>query len=60
MGEIRVACRVVLGKHEGRRPVGRTGLVDGGIILKQIFSKLVWRVLNGLIWPRIGASGGLL
>jgi len=24
MGEIRDACRVVLGKHEGRRPLGIT------------------------------------
>jgi len=24
MGEIRGACRVVLGKHERRRPLGRT------------------------------------
>ena len=56
MEEIRGACRVVLEKHEGRRPLGRTKLVDGRIILKQIFSKLVGSAWNGLIWPRIGGK----
>jgi hypothetical protein len=60
MREIRGACRFVLGRHEGRRPLGRTRLVDGRIILKQIFRQLVGRAWNGLIWPRIGTSGGLL
>jgi len=35
-------------------------LVDGRIILKQIFSKLVGSAWNGLIWPRTGVSGSLL
>ena len=40
--------------------LGELKLVDCRIILKQIFSKLVGSAWNGLIWPRIGASVGLL
>jgi hypothetical protein len=60
MWEIRDGCRVVLGKHEGRRPLGRTRLVDCRIILKQTFSKLVGIAWNGLIWPTAGTNGVLL
>jgi hypothetical protein len=52
------AYRILEGRHEGRRPLGRTG-VDGRIILKWIFRK--WNgAWTGLSWLRIGAVGGLL
>jgi hypothetical protein len=34
--------------------------VDGRIILKRIFKKLDGMAWTGLIWLRIGTSGGLL
>jgi hypothetical protein len=36
MGEKKVACSFLVGKPEGRRPLGRSG-IDGRIILKWIF-----------------------
>jgi hypothetical protein len=51
--------RVLLGKTEGKKPLGRPrrGYEDNnGMDLQQIGSG-VW---NGLIWLRIGTSGGLL
>jgi len=44
MGERRGVCRVLVGKTEGKRPLGRPG-VDGRIILRWIFRKwdvVVW------------------
>jgi hypothetical protein len=38
MGEWRGAHRVLVGRPEGRRPLGRSGIV-GRIILKWIFGK---------------------
>jgi hypothetical protein len=35
------ACRVLVGKPEGKRPLGRPG-IDGRIILRLIFRKFVW------------------
>jgi hypothetical protein len=38
MGQRRGACRVLVGKGEGKKPFGRPG-VDGKIILKWIFKE---------------------
>jgi hypothetical protein len=61
MGERRGVYRVLVGKHEGKRPLERSR--DGRIILRWIFRKwdigagLDW---TGLIWLRIGTCGGHL
>jgi hypothetical protein len=58
MGEGRGVHRVLVGKPEGKRPLGRPRL-DGRIILRWIFRK--WeRVETGWIWLRIGTGGGHL
>jgi hypothetical protein len=59
MEERRGAYRALVGKPEGRRPLGRPG-VDGRIILKWIFERLDVGAQTGLIWLRIGTGGGLL
>jgi hypothetical protein len=46
MGEERGVHRVLVGKSEGKRPLGDTD-VDGRIILRWIFRKLEWVVGNG-------------
>jgi hypothetical protein len=57
MGEKRVAYRVLVGKPEGMRPLGRPG-VDGRIILIWIFRKWVVRAWTASIRLRIGTGGG--
>jgi hypothetical protein len=52
------ACTMV-GKPEGGRLLGRPGR-GGRIILKWIVEKYDGLVWSGLIWLRIGTSGGLL
>jgi hypothetical protein len=58
MGEKRGACRILVGRPEGRHHLGDPG-VDGRIILKWIFKKWdgAWTALS---WLRIGTSDGLL
>ena len=57
MKERRGAYRTLVGKHEGRRPLGRRGRTLR-LILKRIFEK--WDgALTGLIWLRITTGGGL-
>jgi hypothetical protein len=57
MGEGRGAYRILVGRPEGRRPLGR----PRRIILKWIFKKWdgggAW---TGLVWLRTGKGGGLL
>jgi hypothetical protein len=51
--------RVLVGKLEGRRPLGRPRL-DGMIILGWIFRKWDVGVWTGLSWLRIVTVGGHL
>jgi hypothetical protein len=55
-GEGRGVYRVLVGKPEGKRPLG----VDGRIMLGWIFKKWDVGVRSGLGWLRIGIGGGHL
>jgi hypothetical protein len=59
MGEERGVHRVLVGKTEGKRPLGSPD-VDGRIILRVIFRK--WKGVMGTGWNgfRIGTGGGHL
>ena len=59
MEEGRGVHRVLVGKPEGKRPLGRPRL-DGRIILRWIFSKWEEVVGTGWSWLRIGTGGGHL
>jgi len=59
MGEGRGVYRVLVGKPEGRRPLGRPRN-RWRIILRWIFRKWEWVVGTGWSWLRIGAGGGYL
>jgi hypothetical protein len=58
-GEERGVYRVLVGKPEGKRAVGRP-IVDGRIILGWIFRKWNVGVWTGLGWLRIETGGGQL
>jgi hypothetical protein len=55
------ACRILIGKPEGKRPLGRPrcSWVDN-IVFEWIFERQDGVVWTGLIWLRIGTSVGLL
>jgi len=59
MGEGRGVYRVLVGKPEGKRPLGNPA-VDGRIILRWIFRKREGVVGTGWSWLRIGTGGGHL
>ena len=59
MVEGRVVHRVLVGKPEGKRPLGRP-IADGRIILRWIFRKWEGVVGTGWSWLRIGRGGGHL
>jgi hypothetical protein len=59
MGEGRGVYRVLVGKPEGKKPLGNPGL-DGRIILRRIFRKWDVGVWTGLSWLRIETGGGNL
>jgi hypothetical protein len=58
MGEKRNAYGILVGKPEGKRPLGRPRC--RWIILKWIIDRQDGVVWTGLIWLRIWTSGGLL
>jgi hypothetical protein len=49
----------LVGKHEGKRPLGRPRR-RWRIIFIWVFEKQGGKVWTGFIWLRIGTSGGLL
>jgi hypothetical protein len=59
MGERAGAYRALVGKREGRRPLGRPRRRWEDNI-KMVFERLDGGAQTGLIWLRIGTGGGLL
>jgi hypothetical protein len=59
MGEGRGAYRVLVGRPEGRRPLGRPRRRWEDNI-KMDLQEVGWVAWSGLIWLRIGTGGGLL
>jgi hypothetical protein len=60
MGEGRGAYRILVGRPEGRRPLGRPRR-RWGDNLKIDIHEVGWEgAWTGLIWLRIGTGGGLL
>jgi len=59
IGERRGVNRVLVGKHEGKRPLWRPS-VDGRIISRWIFRKWDAGVWTESSWLRIGSVGGNL
>ena len=59
MEDKRGVYRILVGKPEGKRPLGNPGL-DGRKILRWIFRKWDVGVWTGLGWLRIETSGGHL
>ena len=57
MGEERGVYRVLVGKPEGKRPLGRPS-VDGWIILGWISRRWDVSIWTGMGWPRIETGGG--
>jgi hypothetical protein len=57
MGEKRGAHRVLVGKHERKRPLGRprSKWEDN---IKMDLQERGWRAWTGLIWIRIGTGDG--
>jgi hypothetical protein len=60
IGEKRNAYRILVGKSEGRRPLLRPRRSWEDIILRWILETYDGVVWTGLIWLRMGTSGGLL
>jgi hypothetical protein len=59
MGEMICACRILVGKPEGRIPLGRHRLRWEDNI-KMDLQKVAWGSYTGSLCLRIGAGGGLL
>jgi hypothetical protein len=59
IGEKRGAYKILVGRPEGRRPLGRprSRWVDN---IKMDLQDVGWWVWTGLSWLRIGTDGGLL
>jgi hypothetical protein len=59
MGEGRGAYRILVGRPEGRRPLGRLRRIWEDNI-KMDLQEVGWGAWTGLIWLRIATGGGLL
>ena len=59
MGKRRGAYRVLVGKPEGKRPLGRRGRRWEDNV-KIDLQEVGWRAWTGLMWLRIGTVGGVL
>jgi hypothetical protein len=59
MGEERKVYKVLVGKPEGKRPLGRPRR-RWEMGSEWIFGRLVWGVWIGFDWLRTGTGGGLL
>jgi hypothetical protein len=59
MGEKRNAYRLLVGKPEGKRPLGRPRRrrVDN---IRMDLGEVGWGDVDGLVWLRIGTRGELL
>jgi len=60
IGERRGVCRVLVGKPEGKRPLGRPRRRWERIILRWILSKQDVGLWTETSWLRIGTGGGHL
>jgi hypothetical protein len=56
-GDRRGASRILVGRPDGKKPLGRLRL-NGSIILKWIFKKVGGEAWSALLWLRIGTGGG--
>jgi hypothetical protein len=59
MGEERKVYKVLVGKPEGKRALGREG-VGGKMGSEWILGRLAWGVWIGFDWLSTGTGGGLL
>jgi hypothetical protein len=59
MGEKRNAYGILVGKPEGKRPLGRPRHRRMNNI-KIDLRDMGWDGMDWIIWPRIGTSGGFL
>jgi hypothetical protein len=59
MGKERCAYRILVGRPEGRRPLGRPRRRWEDNI-NMYLQEVGWGAWAGLIWLRIGTDGGLL
>ena len=59
MGERRGAYRVLVGKPEGKKSLGRTRCRWKDNI-KRDLQEVGWEAWTGLIWLRVGIDGGRL
>jgi hypothetical protein len=58
MGEGRMVYKVLVGKPEGKRPLGRPS--RGKMGSEWIIGRLAWGMWIGFDWLRTGTGGGLL
>jgi hypothetical protein len=57
MGEKRNTYRLMVGRPEGKRPIGRPTTRRWVDNIKMNLGETGWGVLTGLVWLRIGTSG---